>query len=152
QSLNEELSTVNSQLQDKVEELEGANNDMSNLLICTEIATIFLDRGLRIRRFTPPTAKLFNLIGSDVGRPLGDIAPKFTDADLLPDAEHVLRSLTSREKEVQTEDGGWCVRRITPYRTSDDRIEGVVATFTDVSQLHQAREHLEKQVEKRTAE
>jgi two-component system CheB/CheR fusion protein len=138
QSLNEELSTVNNQLQDKVEELEAANNDMTNLLNCTDLATVFLDTNFRIRRFTPVTTQLLNLISTDLGRPLGDIAQKFTDAELLPDAAKVLRQLTPHEKEVQTEDGRHWVRRIVPYRTTDDRIEGVVLTFTDVTRIKQA--------------
>ena len=83
QSLNEELSTVNNQLHDKVEEVESATNDMANLLNCTDIATVFLDAGLRIKLFTPAATRMFNLIATDVGRPIGDIVKKFTDDDLL---------------------------------------------------------------------
>ena len=138
QSLNEELSTVNTQLQEKVEELEGANNDMANLLHCTDIPTLFLDADFRIRRYTPAITRLLNLIPTDLGRSIRDITRKFTDGDLLSDAAEVLRQLTPREKEVQTEDGRWWVRRIVPYRTTDNRIEGVVLTFVDVTQVKQA--------------
>lgn len=144
QSLNEELSTVNSQLQDKVEELEQSNNDIANLLSSTDIATVFLDLELRIKQFTPVTTKLLNLIATDVGRPLTDITPKFTDGDLVGDCHEVIRHLAPRETEVRTQDGGWCLRRIMPYRTLDNRIDGVVITFTDVSQMKQAAERMRR--------
>jgi two-component system CheB/CheR fusion protein len=135
QSLNEELTTVNNQLQDKVEELEGTNNDMSNLINAADTSTLFLDTSFRIRRFTPSTTRLLNLIASDVGRPLSDITLKFTDPDLKSDAEHVLHHLVPIEKLVRTEEGGWCQRRIGPYRTLDHRVDGLVITFSDVTRL-----------------
>jgi two-component system CheB/CheR fusion protein len=138
QSLNEELSTVNNQLQEKVLELEKAGNDMANLLNCSDIATVFLDSALRIKLFTPPATKLFNLLASDFGRPLGDFTPRFSDPDLLGDAQQVLQQLVPREKEVTTAEGGWWVRRILPYRTRDNRIEGVVITFVDITERKQA--------------
>src|SRR5262249_17915101 len=139
QSLNEELSTVNSQLQDKVEELHGPTNDLANLLSCTDVATVFLDTNFAIKRFTPAATRLVSLIPSDVGRPLSDIATKFTDEELLTDAERVLARLTPVEKEVQEGSAGrWYIRRILPYRTQDNKIEGVVVTFTDVTPLRQA--------------
>jgi two-component system CheB/CheR fusion protein len=138
QSLNEELSTVNNQLQDKVEELEKANNDMSNLLNCTDIATVFLDASFRIKLFTPATTKLFNLIASDIGRPVGDITARFDDPQLLSDAQQVLRQLVPREKEITTADGSWWARRIMPYRTRDNRIDGVVITFVDITERKKA--------------
>ena len=94
---------------------------------------MFLDRSFRIKRFTPTTARLFNLIATDVGRPIDDIVKKFTDDDLLQDAQQLLGDLTPREKDVRIEDGRWCVRRIVPYCTLDNRIDGVVITFMDVS-------------------
>ena len=105
QSLNEELNTVNNQLHDKVEELEATNNDMANLLNCTDVATVFLDASFRIKRFTPAATKLFNLIASDVGRSLGDITARFSDPELLSDSQQVLQQLTTREKEVSTGEG-----------------------------------------------
>jgi two-component system CheB/CheR fusion protein len=150
QSLNEELSTVNSQLQDKVNELETANNDMANLLNCTNVVTIFLDAHFRIKLFTPAATQLFNLIASDIGRSLGDITARFRDPELLSDAQRVLQQLTPLEKEVSTAEGSWWNRRIMPYRTRDDRIEGVVITFTDVTLLKRANEILERQVSERT--
>jgi two-component system CheB/CheR fusion protein len=138
QSLNEELSTVNNQLHEKVDQLEATNNDMANLLNCTEVATVFLDEQFRIRRFTPAATQLFSLIDGDVGRPIGDITRKFGDPDLLVDAERVLRQLAPREKQVRTEDGRWWFRRVVPYRTMDNRIHGVVITFGETTQVKAA--------------
>jgi two-component system CheB/CheR fusion protein len=138
QSLNEEMSTVNNQLQEKVEELEKANNDMANLLHCTDIATVFLDSAFRIKLYTSAAIRLFNLIASDIGRPVSDITPKFDDADLLGDVEQVLRQLIPREKEVSAADDSWWVRRITTYRTRDNRIDGVVITFVDITERKKA--------------
>jgi len=144
QSLNEELSTVNNQLHDKVAELEAANNDMANLFNSSDVATLFLDTGLRIRRYTPPATRLLNLIPTDVGRPVGDITRKFADPDLLPDAEQVLRALTPREKEVQTDDGRWWLRRTLLYRTLDSHIDGVVITFIDIDERKQAADAVDQ--------
>jgi len=138
QSFNEELSTVNNQLHDKIEEVQSATNDMANLLDTTEIATVFLDPGLRIKLFTPASTRLFNLIATDRGRPIGDLVTRFTDGDLLREAQQLLRDLTPREREVSTEDGRWYVRRIVPYRTLDNRIDGVVITFVDITERKQA--------------
>jgi two-component system CheB/CheR fusion protein len=138
QSLNEELTTVNAQLHDKIQDVETTSNDLSNLLNCTDIATIFLDTSFRIKRFTPASTQLFNLVAADVGRPIGDIARKFTDDELLREAERFLHDLLPREKEIRLEDGRWCVRRIVPYRTHDNRIEGVVITFVDITERKQA--------------
>jgi two-component system CheB/CheR fusion protein len=138
QSLNEEPSTVNNQLQEKVEELEKANNDMANLLNCTDIATVFLDAAFRIKLFTPAARKLFNLIATDVGRPAGDITARFNDPELVGDAQQVLQQLVPREKEVLTAEGFWWARRIMPYRTRDNRIDGVVITFVDITERKKA--------------
>ena len=140
QSLNEELSTVNTQLENKVQELEATNDDLNNLLSSTNIATIFLDRQFRIRRFTPPMTQLLSLRPSDLKRPIGDFAQKFTDRRLIPDAERVLATLGSIEAEVQTDDARWYLRRILPYRTEGDRIDGVVVTFTDITEHRKAEE------------
>ena len=140
QSLNEELSTVNNQLQDKLAELEQLNNDITNLLNSTEIATVFLDTDLRIRRFTPATAPLLNLLARDVGRPFRDFAPRFTDDSLTDDARQVLDDLSPVEAEVFAEDGRCYLRRILPYRTVDNRIEGVVVTFFDVTDRKRAEQ------------
>lgn len=138
QSFNEELSTVNSQLQDKVDELERANNDIRNLLNSTEIATVFLDTDLRIRRFTSTTAQLLHLIETDIGRPIRDFALMFTDQTLLQDAGRVLDTLTPVETVIQSEAGRRYLRRILPYRTADNRIDGVVLTFVDLTERLQS--------------
>ena len=153
QSLNEELNTVNAQLQSKLDELERTNNDLDNLLTSTNIATVFLDGHLRIRRFTAAVTRLFTLIPSDVGRPLADIAPTFTDPALLTDATTVLKTLTPRQSEVATREGRWYMRQVLPYRTQDNRIEGVVITFSDVAAeaLQGARFDLEAALNKLAA-
>ena len=140
QSLNEELTTMNSQLQDKVEQLEAANNDIANLVNSTDVPILFLDTGCRIKRFTPAATRLFNVIGTDAGRPISDFAPKCPDPTLQHDIDQVLRTLAPQEKEVQTPDGSWWIRRITPYRTLGNQIEGVVLTFNDVTQIKKAGE------------
>ena len=143
QSLNEELSTVNNQLHDKVEELEGLTNDLSNLLTSTDMATLFLDNDLRIRRFTPATMRLMSLLDTDVGRPLSDLSPRVDDPDLAVDAKAVLQKLTPVEKEVGNGGGHHYMRRITPFRTADNKIEGVVVTFSDVTGLKDAASRVE---------
>src|SRR5438094_807447 len=144
-SLNEELNTVNTQLEDKVTQLQQANNDLDNLLTSTNIATIFLDTTFHVRRFTPVATRLFNLIATDVGRPIGDLAQRCIDPDLLHDAELVLARQASVSKEVQSRDGRWYIRQVLPYRTHDDRIDGVVITFSDVAAeaLQEARLYAE---------
>ena len=142
QSLNEELNAVNQRLQDKVVELEQAGNDVTNLLTSGDVATIFLDRQLRVRRFTPAVTKLLSLIDSDIGRPMADITRKFKDDTLLTDARQVLVDLMSATAEVRAENGGWYSRRILPYRTREDRIEGVVVTFNDVTDLKELADAL----------
>jgi two-component system CheB/CheR fusion protein len=133
QSLNEELQTVNNQLEIKVTELESANNDLANLLASTEIATLFLDRQHHIRRFTPATRRLLRVIDSDLGRPLADLAMTISDEHLLTDAQQVLEQLVPVEREVSDAEGHWFLRRILPYRTEDDRIDGIVLTYTDIT-------------------
>jgi two-component system CheB/CheR fusion protein len=139
-SLNEELITVNLQLEDKVVELERSNNDLSNLLSSTHIATLFLDRSLRIRRFTPACTRLFNLLPTDAGRPITDITGPCADTRLLQDVPQVLASTTPVENEVTTASDEWYLRRVLPYRTQEDRIEGVVVTYTEITALKRADE------------
>ncbi len=138
QSLNEELSTVNSQLQDKVAELDKASDDLMNLMSSTEIATIFLDKQLDIKRFTPPTKSLWNLRFTDIGRPLREIASAFLDGQMLSECEQVLESLVPIEREVQTDESHYYLRRILPYRSTDNLVGGVVITFVDLTQRKQA--------------
>ena len=145
QSLNEELSTSNTQLEGKIGELEATNNDLDNLLTSTNIATLFLDTHFCVRRFTPAATTLFSLIPSDIGRPIADIAQKFTDPDLLSDAAAVLGRPIAPKKEVQAHDGRWYVRQVLPYHTHDGRTEGVVITLSDVAAdaLQEARLYAE---------
>jgi two-component system, chemotaxis family, CheB/CheR fusion protein len=138
QSLNEELSMVNSQLQDKVAELEKATDNLMNLMSSTEIATIFLDTDLNIKQFTPPTKLLLNLRPSDIGRPFREIAPKFPDDPMLSECQQVLGSLTPLEREVQTNESTYYLRRILPFRTADHQLGGVAITFIDLTQRKQA--------------
>ncbi|HYP88473.1 MAG TPA: ATP-binding protein, partial [Polyangiaceae bacterium] len=140
QSLNEELTTVNAQLHGKMEELQRTSGDLRSLLASTDIAVIFLDSQFRIRRYTPAVRKLLELIGSDVGRPVSDLAKKFVDPDLLDDAQSVLDHLVPVEREVRSDDGRWYARRVLPYRTVEDRIEGVVITFVDISDRKRAQD------------
>jgi PAS domain S-box-containing protein len=135
QSLNEELQTVNAELQSKVDDLTWVRNDMSNLLNSTEIATVFLDNEMSLRRFTTHATKLFKLIPGDVGRRLSDIVSDLDYPQLQDDARTVLRTLVFREKEVTTHDGRWYRVRIMPYRTQDNIIDGVVVTFIDITEI-----------------
>jgi two-component system CheB/CheR fusion protein len=138
QSLNEELQTVNAQLQAKVEDLGQANDDMQNLLNSTEIATIFLDQKLRIKRFTQEATKLINLIAGDVGRPISHLATNLEYGQLHADAAEVLRTLVSKEREVQTKTGEWRQVHISPYRTMENLIDGLVVTFVDINRVKKA--------------
>lgn len=138
QAINEELTTVNQELKNSVEQLSRANGDLQNLMASTEIGTIFLDRQMCIRRFTPRVQELFNLIPTDTGRPLSDITHKLNYSALTADAERVLHDLRPSEREVGSM-GLWFLVRILPYRTAEDRIDGVVLTFVDIT----ARKHAE---------
>jgi two-component system, chemotaxis family, CheB/CheR fusion protein len=135
QSLNEELSSVNAQLHEKISELETATNDLTNLLTSSDVATLFLSPDLRIKRFTPSATRLFSFIPTDIGRPITDVARHFTDPHLLSDNQRVLDTLTPQEREVEAEGDLLLMRRILPYRTQDNRIEGTVVTFSDVTPL-----------------
>jgi len=149
QSVNEELTTVNSQLSEKLAELTATNDDLANLLGATEIATVFLDSQLRIKRFTPRATELLNLIPGDLGRSIGHITQNFDGKELAAESEKMLKDLAPAEREVQTRDGRWHTMRILPYRTLDDRIDGVVITFSDVTRLkhvEQERRELEGRV------
>ena len=145
--LNEELETVNAELRDNLDEVASANGDLQNLFAATQIATIFLDRSLRITKFTPAATALFHLLESDVGRPLADFAPRFAGQDLVSEALEALRLLTTVERQVQTADGHWFVLRILPYRTIENFIAGVVVTFVNISEVRQAEEAAKKQAQ-----
>jgi two-component system CheB/CheR fusion protein len=133
QSLNEELQTLNHELQSKVDELSRANNDMRNLLDSTDIATLFLDDALNVRRFTPQMVKIIKLIPSDTGRPITDLASDLDYPGLVEEAREVLRTLVFKEQSIATRDGRWFTVRIMPYRTLDNRIDGVVITLVDIT-------------------
>jgi chemotaxis protein methyltransferase CheR/two-component system CheB/CheR fusion protein len=148
QSLNEELQTVNTELQSKVEDLSWVNNDMENLLNSTEIATVFLDNALHVRRFTSHATHLFKLIPSDVGRLLSDLVNDLDYAALQKDARRVLETLVFVEKQVSTHDNNrWFKVRIMPYRTQDNVIDGVVITFVDMTDLERTTSTLNKVLE-----
>ncbi|WP_282015217.1 chemotaxis protein CheB [Marinifilum flexuosum] len=133
QSLNEELQTVNIELQSKVNDFVQANNDMINLLNSTEIATLFLDKELNIRRFTDPMTDIFKLRNTDIGRPFTDLVTDLQYPDIDTHARKVLKTLVSIEKAITTISGKWYNVRIMPYRTIDDRIDGLVITFNDIT-------------------
>ncbi|MHB8543266.1 MAG: PAS domain-containing protein, partial [Leptospirales bacterium] len=136
QSINEELITVNAELQGKIEQLNNMQNDMKNLLDNISVGTIFLDEQMNIRRFSREAGKIYRLIDSDTGRPLADIKSNLLDPDddLISDAKTVLASLAPIEREVQTVGNNWYLVRIQPYRTMDNIIQGVVMSFTDITQ------------------
>jgi two-component system CheB/CheR fusion protein len=134
QSLNEELQTLNSELQFKVNDYVQANNDMKNLLNSTEIATLFLDKELNIRRFTESVTKLFKLRKTDIGRPFTDLVTQLQYPEINNHALQVLKDLTSIETSIITNDGKWFSIRIMPYRTLEDRIDGLVITFNDITE------------------
>jgi two-component system CheB/CheR fusion protein len=142
QSVNEELTTVNSQLQTKIAQLEATTNDLANLLSSTDIAVVFLDSDFRVRRFTPAVSDLFEMIESDIGRRVTDLAQKFNDDNLLVDAHSVLQRLVPVEREVRSHSGRWYLRRTLPYRTAENRIEGVVITFVDVGARKRAEQEI----------
>ena len=144
QSLNEELQTVNAELMAKVEDFSRVNNDMKNLLNSTDIATLFLDKQLHIRRYTNQATKIFKLIKSDIGRPFTDQVSHLIYPTLPEDAREVLRTLIFVEKQIPTKDGRWFSIRIMPYRTFDDRIDGLVITFIDISDMKRVEENLHK--------
>lgn len=140
QSMNEELHTVNQENRHKVEELGQLSSDLQNLLVATDIATLFLDRELRILRFTPGIEQLFNVRLADRGRSLTDFTSRIGYQELSADAEKVLERLVPVERETQDESGRWYLTRVLPYRSQEDRIDGVVITFVDITrQKHSER-------------
>jgi two-component system, chemotaxis family, CheB/CheR fusion protein len=140
QSANEELETINSELTKKVEQLDGVDSDAQNLLQSTRIPTLFLDRDLRIQRFTEAATAVFRLTDSDVGRPVTDLAPLF-EGDVLADLEEVRRTHAPRERQVRLVDASATyLMRILPHRRADDVVEGEVLTFLDVTELNDALE------------
>jgi two-component system CheB/CheR fusion protein len=150
-SVNEELTTVNAQLREKVDELQEANADIANLLNSARLPALFLDRGFCIRRYTPEAKKLLNVIESDVGRPVSDLAGVCVRDGMLEDAKVVIDGLAPVEKEIQDDAGDWHLRRILPYRTDDDQIAGVVVTFSKVTRLKQLTATVERKREQQAS-
>jgi len=142
QSLNEELVTVNYELKNKIEETSKANDDLNNLIASTDIATIFVDRGRCIKRYTPRATKIFNIIPTDIGRSLFDITHKLGYPELGDDVQATLSSLRPSEREVSSNDGHYYIVRHLPYRTVEDHIEGVVITFFDITNRREMEERL----------
>ncbi|WP_228121794.1 CheR family methyltransferase [Variovorax paradoxus] len=142
QSINEELVTVNQELKNKVDDLGHANSDILNLMDATAIATVFLDRELRVMRFTPSAAAIFKLIAGDMGRPLSDLVTGLDYPELTDDARGVLRTLQPSEREVGDAQGRWYLARARPYRTVEDAIAGVVLTLVDITERKAAQESL----------
>ncbi|MBZ9730966.1 PAS domain-containing protein [Salegentibacter sp. JZCK2] len=142
QSVNEEINTVNAENLQKVEDLAALNADMTNMLESTEIGVIFLDRELRIRKFTPAIQRHFNLIDSDEGRPIEHFTSSMGKSNLITRCKRVLRTGKILEKQVMTKDGSYYLRRISPYVDSNEKISGVVITFIDVGLLQKSKERL----------
>ncbi|MCW2286723.1 two-component system CheB/CheR fusion protein [Rhodoblastus acidophilus] len=143
QSLNEELTALNSQLQETLDRQRRTADDLQNVLYSTNVATIFLDVELRIRLFTPSTKLLFSIIPGDVGRPLANLAPLVADAALLSDARTVLAEHQPIEHEIEAQSGAWYMRRILPYRTQQEGVEGVVITYVDITDRKKASDALD---------
>jgi two-component system, chemotaxis family, CheB/CheR fusion protein len=145
QSINEELQTVNAELNARVTELSRANNDMANLLESTQIATVFLDRTLVVKGFTPAAKDVFRLVESDTGRPITHVRARFECDTFQEDAERVLRTLATIERRVDSnENDTRYIMRILPYRTTENVISGVVITFTDITRISAAEERIEQ--------
>ena len=139
QSLNEELNAVNAELEHKVTELDETSDDLRNLLSGNDIATIFLDAHMRIKWFTPAVTRLFDVIDTDIGRPIANLAQKFANGDLVGKAREAIDRLVMTEETVRAHDGRGYSLRVQPYRTRDNRIAGAVASFVDVTELEQTQ-------------
>jgi two-component system, chemotaxis family, CheB/CheR fusion protein len=133
QAMNEELQTVNAELMSRLEDLAVAQSDLKNLLNSTQIATLFLDGRLNVRRFTEQARRVISLRENDIGRPLADLVTRLQYPELGENIAAVLRTLEPREREIRTTEGAWYAVRIMPYRTQDNVIDGVVLTFIDIS-------------------
>jgi len=142
-SRNQELTTLNGQLQATIERQRATSRDLQNILDSTEVATLFLDANLNIRFFTPAATSLFMLVASDVGEPLAGLSRRFEDDNLLPDARAVLDSHTPVRRAVRTEDGIWFIRAALPYRSGGSGIKGVVITLADMSEIRVAERRIE---------
>jgi two-component system CheB/CheR fusion protein len=145
QSMNEELQTLNQELQTKLDDLALAQSDMQNLLNSTDIATLFLDGALNVRRYTEQITRIIHLRESDIGRPLTDLTSTLNYPMLNDDARHTLKTLTLTEKEITTTDGLWFLVRIKPYRTLANVIQGVVITLIDITAAKKLELRLRKE-------
>ena len=143
QALNEELTALNGQLQETLEHQRATAADLQNILNCSDVATVFLDNALNIRFFTPAAKSLFGVTSVDIGRPLADLAQRFHDDALLPDAGAVLAKLAPVRREIESEDGNWYIRSILPYRTEGNAVGGVVLTFARISEMKAAERKIE---------
>jgi two-component system CheB/CheR fusion protein len=144
QSMNEELQTINNELQSKLDELALAQSDMQNLLNSTDIATLFLDNDLHVRRFTEKITRIIHLRDSDVGRPLSDLASTLLYPEMIADAKETLRTLAFSEKQIATSDRHWFSVRIMPYRTLANVIQGAVITLVDITAAKELESRLRK--------
>ena len=138
QSVNEETQTINHELKNKINELGVANSDLQNLITSTDLAMIFVNRGLSIKFYTPRAQDIFRLIPSDVGRSLSDITHNLDYANMLKDVERVLDDPHKTEHEVASREGRWYIARLIPYRVEEDRTDGVILTFVDFTRCKQA--------------
>jgi two-component system CheB/CheR fusion protein len=143
QSLNEELTITNRQLEERNAELRTVTSDLNNFLVSANVPTLFLDRQLRIRRFTPACTQVMRIVETDVGRSFEHVKAQVRDDNVLADVERVLESLTPIEAEVSTDDGRWFFRRVLPYRSEEERVDGVCVTFHDVTAQKRAADEIE---------
>lgn len=148
QSINEELETVNAELQTKNQEYQRMNTDMENLLHNTKVATIFIDQDMTIKRFTPEMTKIMHLIDTDIGRPVTDITSQLFKEDITEDVKKVLETLVPDESEIQDKEGNWYLKRIIPYRTKDNTIQGVVLSLIDITKRKELEQEANKSREK----
>ncbi|MEC5406106.1 CheR family methyltransferase [Paraburkholderia sp. MPAMCS5] len=140
QSVNEELTTANAEMQARIEDTAKANDDLHNIIASSEIATVFVDKEIRVKRFTPNATAIFNLIDTDLGRSLFHITHSLRYPTLADDVRQSFQSLRLTEREIQSEAGRWYLMRLLPYRTADDHIDGAVITLIDITDRHEAEE------------
>jgi two-component system, chemotaxis family, CheB/CheR fusion protein len=140
QSINEELQTVNSELKTKLESVSRAHSDVQNVMAATDVGILFLDSQLRINRFTPRISELFNIVTGDEGRSITDFTHRLDYDGLAGDARKVVRDLAPTEREVHGKDGSWYLTRLKPYRTVENKIDGVVVTFVDIGERRRAEQ------------
>jgi len=152
QSINEELQTLNNELKLKLDVVSRANNDLQNLMSATDVATLFLSPALRINRFTPTLAEIINVAPGDEGRPISDFTHRLDYDELARDARRVLANLAPLERTVHTKDGRWLLMRVRPYRTLEDKIDGMVVTFVDVTERQEAESRWEQRQQLLVAE